>query len=186
MVALSKNKIGCGIMLVLCIIMLMISGCGGSNETDKDIEAVLDRNIFVFKDKGAHVYASVKGIETTKPYSEDWDFRKIFNDKNFKDITWKTEDMSDDGDGSLRKVVFKGVYIKNPDNPDVFASFYVGEKTKPVAVALKIVPKGKNPTEINRDKFDNISDSAAKTVLTDAAISIMLSVMGDIDKHKYW
>lgn len=138
----------------------------------EDIDLVLNRKIFLFKDTEPEQYScAIKDIDTIEPYIENWTFRQILNEENFKNIEWSTQELSSD----LKLICFNGELV-SPWPAKVSIVFGSAGKV-PAIMELKIVTETDTSIIDGQSFIDSGMDNAAAMIAADASASSMLTLI---------
>ncbi len=92
-----------------------------------DIEFVLDRKIYVFKNDFPEYYTydmiGFVDMDKTLAYVENWDFSQVLNNENYKDINWEIDTL----EGGARIVTFTGKAKMTGYTETAVFNFYIQE-----------------------------------------------------------
>ena len=151
-----------------------------NDKLPEEVEFILNREVYAFKDT-PYLYSTViNDMETHVSYTQNWSFREILNDNNFKNIKWTTQTINSDD----KTVFFTGNSVIG--SYDCSVQFYVQNGAEiPIALEMKI-NKGEVSTELSPLKFveqGNSEEFESALIANDASICIMLVLLADISEE---
>lgn len=134
-----------------------------------EVDLILDRKIFAFKDNFPELYTKTIDISTTNAYQEDWTFRSILNDQNFDNIVWEVSEYNSE----ITFICFGGNSKLMAGKPFVALLFGI-HKNKDKPIALEFDCDG---TKIGTRSFENIGEASMEIVAGDASVSVMVTLL---------
>lgn len=144
----------------------------------EEVEFVLNRNIFVFKNEFPELYTATIKMDQSIAYVEDWNLGQILNEDNFEDIEWKVSSESN----NTKIVSFTGSSrIAEKDNT-IMVQFIITDGAKiPIALSLyTYVKEDQSASELSMQQYMNIGmDYNSALVSADAGIACMLTIMSE-------
>ncbi|MBQ8351764.1 MAG: hypothetical protein IJY20_06955 [Clostridia bacterium] len=150
---------------------------GQEHVSSAEISFVLDRDIYIFKNDFPELYtASIRDINNTISYVQNWKFSDVLNTTNFTNIQWSVSQSTN----NAKLVLFQGKCTTVQYNADVMLEFYIQNGAKvPLVWGAKIVTDKETSRVSAQDFLDQGMYWDEAVVMADTTLSCLMLLMSE-------